>query len=74
MCGALDIRNTFGAIGSYWLGGVDESLRGLELGFGMNDFGAAVAFGLGLFRDGAQHVFREFDGSDLDVAHLGRRC
>ena len=52
------------------LRGVDQGLRGLEFGFRMDDLGAPVAFRLRLFGDGAHHVFRELDGSDLDVAHL----
>jgi hypothetical protein len=52
------------------LGGVDKSLRGLELGFRMDDLGAPVALRLRLLGDGAYHVVRELDGSDLDVAHL----
>ena len=52
------------------LSGVDQSLRGLKLRLRVDDLGATVAFRLRLFRDSAHHVFREFDGSDLDVAHL----
>ena len=33
-----------------------------------------VAFRLGLFGDGAHHVFRELDGSDLNIAHLDSPC
>ena len=36
----------------------------------MDDFCTAVAFRLGLLGDGAHHIFRELDGSDLDVADL----
>ena len=36
----------------------------------MDDLGAPVTFGFCLLGDGANHVFRELDGSDLDVAHL----
>ena len=52
------------------LGGVDQGLRGLKLGLRMDDLGAAVAFRLGLLGDGADHVFGELDGPDLDIAHL----
>ena len=50
------------------MAGVDQSLRSLELGFRMDDLGAPIAFCLRLLGDGANHVFRELDGSDLDVA------
>ena len=52
------------------LGGVDQRLRGLELGFRVDDLGAPVALRLRLLGDGAYHVFRELDGPDLDVADL----
>src|SRR5271166_1010358 len=52
------------------LGRVDQCLRSLELGLRMDDLGAPVAFCLRLLGDGANHVFRELDGSDLDVADL----
>jgi len=49
------------------LSGVDQGLRGLKLGFRMDDLGAAVAFRLRLLGDGAHHVFGELHGSDFDV-------
>ena len=51
-------------------GGVDQRLRGLEFGFGVNDLGAPVALGLRLLGDGAHHVLRQLDRPDLDIAHL----
>ena len=50
--------------------GVDEGLRGLEFGLGVDHLGAAVAFGFGLLGDRPHHVFGELDGPDLDIADL----
>src|SRR6185437_11592901 len=36
----------------------------------VDELGTPVAFRLRLFSNGAHHVFREFHGPDLDVAHL----
>ncbi len=44
--------------------------RRLELGLGMDDLGAAVAFRLGVPGDGAHHVLGQLHGSVLDVADL----
>ena len=52
------------------LRGVDERLRSLELSLGMDDLGPPVALRLGLLGDGAHHVVRQLDGSDLNIADL----
>ena len=49
---------------------VDQRLRGLELGLGVNDLGPAVALGFGLFGDRLDHIVGELDVTDLDGAHL----
>ena len=39
---------------------------GVELAFGVDDLGAALALGLGLLGHGAEHGFRHVDLLDLD--------
>ena len=57
-------------------GGFDELGGGVELAFGVDDFGTAFAFGFGLLGHGAEHVFRhvdllDFDRDDLDSEGRG---
>src|SRR5580692_2901058 len=71
LCQCLQVAQLHGGWDAReYLGGIDEGLRSLELGFGMDDLGAAVALRFGLLRDSADHVLGELDGSDLDVAYL----
>jgi CheY-like chemotaxis protein len=51
-------------------GRVVQTLRGLQLALGVDHLGAAVALGLGLARDGADHVLVEVDVLDLDIDDL----
>src|SRR5262245_17201161 len=58
------------------LGGVEQLLRRLLLSLGVDDLGAAGAFGLGLAGDRADHALVEIDaldlhGRDLDTPPLG---
>ena len=55
---------------------LNHLFRGLELALGIDDFGAAFAFGLGLFGHGSFHAFRErhilnFDRSHFDAPRIG---
>src|SRR6201997_1373670 len=52
------------------LGGVEQLLRRLLLSLGVDDLGAAGAFGLGLARDRPDHALVEIDALDLDGRHL----
>src|SRR5580700_223133 len=51
-------------------GGLDQLLRRLLLAFGIDDFGAALALGLGLPGDGADHALVEVDALELDIGDL----
>ena len=53
-------------LGGHERGGVDQLGGGVELALGVDDLGAALAFGLGLLGHGAQHVLRHVDLLDLD--------
>src|ERR1035441_1399293 len=53
-------------LSSHERGGFDELCRGVELAFGVDDLGAALALSLGLLGHGAEHVFRHVDLFDLD--------
>src|SRR5439155_13086190 len=50
--------------------GLGEARRRLVLALGVDDFGAALALGLGLARDGALHLLGQVDVLDLDLADL----
>ena len=51
-------------------GGLDQLLRRLLLALGIDDLGAALALGLGLAGDGADHALVEVDALDLDIGDL----
>jgi hypothetical protein len=51
-------------------GGLDQLLRGLLFAFRIDDLGAALALGLGLAGDGADHALVEIDAFDLDGGDL----
>src|ERR1035437_6749817 len=53
-------------LSSHERGGFDELGRGVELAFGVDDLGAALALSLGLLGHGAEHVLRHVDLLDLD--------
>jgi len=52
------------------IGGLGELARSLELAFGVDDFGPAFAFGLGLLGDGPDHILRKIDMLHLDELDL----
>src|SRR5208337_2438719 len=58
------------------LGGIGQLLRGFELALCVNDLGAALTFGFGLFGNGTLHRLGNvhlfhFDLADLDAPGLG---
>src|SRR5580693_7299693 len=50
--------------------GLDQLLRRLLLALGIDDLGAALALGLGLTGDGADHALVEVDALELDIGDL----
>src|SRR5439155_302022 len=54
-------------------GGLQQLFGGLQLAFGVDHLGAALALGLGLARDGTHHRLVQVDVLDLDVGDLDAR-
>src|SRR5208282_4299964 len=65
-----------GGLGFQNFGGIGQFLRGFEFAFGMNNLGAAFAFGFGLAGDGTLHLLGDvdllhFDFADFDAPGFG---